>query len=104
MKRISIISALLLAVLMAGCAAALLLWGSEVRRLASLCCLMLCGILALRLLEPVDAVICTLDAINYLTRPAELQETFRRVFRWLRPGGQFIFDVNTPYKLRRMDR
>ena len=58
----------------------------------------------LRLLEPVDAVICTLDAVNYLTRPAELRETFRRVFRWLRPGGQFIFDVNTPYKLRRMDR
>ena len=57
----------------------------------------------LRLLEPVDAAICTLDAVNYLTRPADLQETFRRVFRWLRPGGQFIFDVNTPYKLRRMD-
>ena len=57
----------------------------------------------LRLLEPVDAAICTLDAINYLTRPGELQETFQRVFRWLKPGGQFVFDVNTPYKLRRMD-
>ena len=58
----------------------------------------------LRLLEPVDAAICTLDAINYLTRPRELQETFRRVYRWLKPGGRFLFDVNTPYKLRRMDR
>lgn len=58
----------------------------------------------LRLLEPVDAAICTLDAVNYLTRPADLQETFRRVFRWLRPGGWFLFDVNTPWKLRRMDR
>ena len=58
----------------------------------------------LRLLEPVDAAICTLDAVNYLTRSAQLKETFRRVYRWLRPGGQFIFDVNTPYKLRRMDR
>ena len=57
----------------------------------------------LRLLEPVDAAICTLDAINYLTRPGELQETFQRVFRWLKPGGQFVFDVNPPYKLRRMD-
>lgn len=58
----------------------------------------------LRLLEPVDAAICTLDAVNYLTRSAELRETFRRVCRWLKPGGQFIFDVNTPWKLRRMDR
>ena len=32
-----------------------------------------------------------------------LRETLRRVYRWLRPGGQFLFDVNTPYKLRRMD-
>lgn len=58
----------------------------------------------LRLLEPVDAAISTLDALNYLTRVQDLQKTFRRVYRWLNPGGQFIFDVNSPYKLRRMDR
>ena len=58
----------------------------------------------LRLLEPVDAVVSTIDSLNYLTREKDLQETFRRVYRWLKPGGQFIFDVNTPYKLRRMDR
>lgn len=57
----------------------------------------------LRLLEPVDTVISTLDSLNYLTRERDIQETFRRVYRWLKPGGQFIFDVNTPYKLRRMD-
>ena len=57
----------------------------------------------LRLIEPVDAVISTLDSLNYLTRVRDLQETFRRVYRWIRPGGQFLFDVNTPYKLRRMD-
>ena len=57
----------------------------------------------LRLLEPVDAAISTVTALNYLTRPGDLKETFRRVFRWLKPGGQFTFDVNTPYKLRRMD-
>ena len=57
----------------------------------------------LRLLEPVDTVISTIDAINYLTRKADVQETFKRVYRWLKPGGQFIFDVNTPYKLQRMD-
>ena len=57
----------------------------------------------LRLAEPVDAVVSTLDSLNYLTRERDLRETFRRVRRWLRPGGPFLFDVNTPYKLRRMD-
>ena len=57
----------------------------------------------LRLIEPVDAAVSTLDSLNYLTRVRDLRETFRRVHRWLRPGGQFLFDVNTPYKLRRMD-
>ena len=51
----------------------------------------------------VDAAISTLDALNYLTRREDLRETLRRVCRWLRPGGLFLFDVNTPYKLRRMD-
>lgn len=57
----------------------------------------------LRLAEPVDAAISTLDALNYLTRPSDVQETFRRVYHWLKPGGQFIFDVNSAAKLRRMD-
>ncbi len=57
----------------------------------------------LRLLEPVDAVVSTLDSLNYLTREKDLRETFGRVYRWLKPGGQFLFDVNSPYKLRRMD-
>lgn len=57
----------------------------------------------LRLARPVDAVVSTLDSLNYLTRDRDLRETFRRVRRWLKPGGLFLFDVNTPYKLRRMD-
>lgn len=57
----------------------------------------------LRLAEPVDAAVSTLDSLNYLTREKDVRETFYRVWRWLRPGGQFIFDVNTPYKLQRMD-
>ena len=57
----------------------------------------------LRLAEPVDAVISTIDSLNYLTRPGDVQETFRRVGKYLRPGGLFLFDVNSPYKLRRMD-
>ena len=57
----------------------------------------------LRLIEPVDTVVSTLDSLNYLTRERDIKETFRRVYRWLKPGGAFIFDVNTPYKLQRMD-
>lgn len=57
----------------------------------------------LRLLEPVDAAVSTLDSLNYLTRTKDLRETFQRVYRWLKPGGSFLFDVNSPYKLRRMD-
>lgn len=57
----------------------------------------------LRLARPVDAAVSTLDSLNYLTRERDLRETFRHVRRWLKPGGLFLFDVNTPYKLRRMD-
>ena len=57
----------------------------------------------LHLLEQVDAVVSTLDSLNYLTRVRDLQETFKKVYAALKPGGAFIFDVNTPYKLRRMD-
>ena len=53
--------------------------------------------------DPVDWVLCCLDSINYLTDPAACQETFRRVYRSLCPGGVFIFDVNTPEKLQAMD-
>ena len=58
----------------------------------------------LRLTEQVDAVVSTMDSLNYLTREKDIRETFCRVHRWLKSGGQFIFDVNTAYKLRRMDQ
>ena len=57
----------------------------------------------LRLIEPVDAAVSTLDALNYLTGLQAMRETLRRVYRWLRPGGPFIFDVNTPEKFLRLD-
>lgn len=57
----------------------------------------------LRLPQPVDLALCCLDSINYLTNPEDCRETFRRVFGALKPGGLFIFDVNTPQKLRAMD-
>ena len=47
----------------------------------------------------VDAAICLLDGINYLEDTAELVETFSKVENFLNPGGIFIFDINTRYKL-----
>lgn len=57
----------------------------------------------LRLMAPADAVVCCLDSLNYVTRPAAVQRTFRRVWEALRPGGLFLFDIRTPAMLRGMD-
>ena len=57
----------------------------------------------LTLPEQVDWVVCMLDSVNYLTDPADCAEMIRRVAENLKPGGMFIFDFNTPYKLRGLD-
>lgn len=54
---------------------------------------------ALELYGTVDAVLCTMDVLNYITDPAEILQVFRLVRNYLNPGGLLIFDVNTPYKL-----
>ena len=46
----------------------------------------------------VDTVVCTLDSLNHLTSPEDLQSTFERVALFLNPGGYFVFDMNTVYK------
>lgn len=51
----------------------------------------------------VDLAVCALDSLDYITDPAACAEAIRRVYRALNPGGVFIFDVNTPEKLRAMD-
>ena len=51
----------------------------------------------------VDLAVCALDSLDYLTRPADCAQAIRRVYKALNPGGVFLFDVNTPEKLREMD-
>ncbi|QSX08491.1 class I SAM-dependent methyltransferase [Alkalibacter rhizosphaerae] len=46
-----------------------------------------------------DAVISTMDTFNYLLEEKALKEALHKVYESLRPGGTFIFDVNTPYRL-----
>jgi ubiquinone/menaquinone biosynthesis C-methylase UbiE len=57
----------------------------------------------LRLPYEVDAVCCFLDSLNYVTKPEACRQTFQRVFRALKAGGIFFFDINTPHKFRGMD-
>ena len=57
----------------------------------------------LRLPAAVDLVVCCLDGINYVTDPAALREAFAHVYEALRPGGLFLFDVNSEAKLRGLD-
>ena len=51
----------------------------------------------------VDLAVCALDSLDYITDPNDCREAIRRVYKVLNPGGIFIFDVNTPEKLRAMD-
>lgn len=48
-----------------------------------------------RLPEPVDLVSCEFSALNHVPRKADLDRVVRAVARALRPGGWFLFDVNT---------
>ena len=57
----------------------------------------------LRLPVAVDLAVCALDGLDYILDPADCKEAIARVYRALNPGGIFIFDVNTPEKLRAMD-
>lgn len=51
----------------------------------------------------IDACVCCLDSVNYVTSPQKLERAFQRVHTFLMPGGLFVFDVNTPDKLRALD-
>jgi len=48
----------------------------------------------------VDAIICTLDVLNYITDSNELDHVFALVKNYLNPDGIFIFDINTEHKLK----
>ena len=51
----------------------------------------------------VDAAVCCLDSLNYLTSPKEVQRTFQRLRLFIAPGGLLAFDVLTPSGLRELD-
>ena len=51
----------------------------------------------------VDLAVCALDSLDYITEPSDCETAIKRIYKALNPGGIFIFDVNTPEKLRAMD-
>lgn len=51
----------------------------------------------------VDLAVCFLDSLDYILDSRDCKEAIRRIYKALNPGGVFIFDVNTPEKLRAMD-
>ena len=57
----------------------------------------------LRLPKAVDLAVCALDSLDYITDPDDCRAAIKRIYKVLNPGGCFIFDVNTPEKLKAMD-
>ena len=51
----------------------------------------------------VDAAICCLDSLNYLTNPRDVQRTFQRLHLFISPGGLLAFDVRLPERLAALD-
>ncbi len=49
--------------------------------------------------SPFDLCFSLFDSLNYILDPAALHSAISRVYAHLRPGGMFIFDVNTLYAL-----
>ncbi len=51
----------------------------------------------------VEACICCLDSLNYLTRKQDVIATFERLKLFIAPGGVLIFDVHAPKKMEALD-
>ena len=48
----------------------------------------------------VDAIVCSLDGVNYLTCDGEVEALFALVKNYLNPGGLFIFDIFSVFILK----
>lgn len=50
----------------------------------------------------IDTCVCTLDSINHLTSAKDVLKAFKKVSLFMNMGGYFLFDVNTPYKHKKI--
>jgi SAM-dependent methyltransferase len=53
----------------------------------------------LSLPEEMDTIVCFCDSLNYVIEEQHIRTVFKRVYNQLRPGGLFLFDCHTLYKL-----
>ena len=53
--------------------------------------------------DTVDAAICCMDSLNYLTDPKDVRRTFERLRLFVSPDGALVFDVHARGKLEAMD-
>ena len=49
---------------------------------------------------PFDLVVSFFDSLNYIVQPDRLDMAIHRVFAHLRPGGLFVFDLNSAFALK----
>jgi len=47
----------------------------------------------------VDAIVSLMDSVNYILTKNKLKKMFKLVKNYLNPGGIFVFDINSDYKL-----
>ena len=55
-----------------------------------------------RLKDRFDVIICMNDSINHVLKFSDWKKLFTNVSRHLNPGGIFIFDINTIFKLEEL--
>lgn len=55
----------------------------------------------LELATTFDVAISVFDSLNYILTAKELRDAFSGIYRALRPGGGFIFDLNSEYALEK---
>ncbi|MBE7093034.1 MAG: class I SAM-dependent methyltransferase [Clostridiales bacterium] len=53
--------------------------------------------------KEVDGIVCACDGINYLTTPAKVKQAFLNVYKNVKTGGRFIFDISSKNKLSSMN-
>lgn len=49
--------------------------------------------------EGYEVAVIAIDSLNYVACPDEVRAVFRGVWESLAPGGHFIFDVHSPFKM-----
>ncbi len=50
-------------------------------------------------LYDLDCVLCACDGFNYVTSLDDLDKVFAKIYDLLKPGGIFVFDISSYYKL-----